>query len=476
MMKSLLICCSFLLFSFLGMAQNISISFDFSNAEKVLEILKKNKLSEEDKKQFLNLPATQGAIKKLQTNNDTTISALQKAINGVPGTKLEKRFSYQYIKENADSLRSFIKELNDNKQTLEQTLAHTLSDYVPEGKKMHITIYGILSGNSAGFTFGEDSTFYIGLQLYKNDMNATMESCKHELFHNIQSASYNNSWNIISALNNKTTKGASNVYYLLNSLYMEGTAEYIADPQKAIQSKVVKENWKLMQLNENRLQDIGYLFDRMILDVYHNPDSVDANKTYGLFFYWNWQSPGYYLGKEITKSLVNKYGELVLKKYLKSDPTQLILDYIKLSKEEPGKVPYVFSASFERTIHEVVAKANGLDKEFLSFAVPQQALSTKAYYQKDVQAYQKALDNFLAGYNKLNTANKEIFSGNLSSIYYNFSCLYSLLGNKSMALNYLKKSIQTGYDDYNHIQKDSDLDSIRNEQAFKNLLISIKKN
>ena len=69
---------------------------------------------------------------------------------------------------------------------------------------------------------------------------------------------------------------------------MEGTAEYIADPQKAIQSKAIKENWEHMRVNENRLQGIGYLFDRMLLDVYYNPDKADVDQVYSLFFYWNW--------------------------------------------------------------------------------------------------------------------------------------------------------------------------------------------
>ncbi|MBX3163344.1 MAG: transglutaminase domain-containing protein [Bacteroidetes bacterium] len=38
-----------------------------------------------------------------------------------------------------------------------------------------------------------------------------------------------------------------------------------------------------------------------------------------------------------------------------------------------------------------------------------------------------------------------------------------------MALTYLKKSIDAGYIDYAHIQKDSDLDNIRNEKEFKEI-------
>jgi hypothetical protein len=35
---------------------------------------------------------------------------------------------------------------------------------------------------------------------------------------------------------------------------------------------------------------------------------------------------------------------------------------------------------------------------------------------------------------------------------------------------YLKKSLEAGYNDYAHIQQDSDLDNIRKEEAFQKLV------
>lgn len=108
-------------------------------------------------------------------------------------------------------------------------------------------------------------------------------------------------------------------------------------------------------------------------------------------------------------------------------------------------------------------------EKFEKFANKQDSLFTLAYERQDVKTYNKLLNEFVSQYSKLSADDKNNFADYLSGAYYNFSCTYSLLNNKPMALTYLKKSIDAGYIDYAHIQKDSDLDNIRNEKEFKEI-------
>jgi tetratricopeptide (TPR) repeat protein len=59
---------------------------------------------------------------------------------------------------------------------------------------------------------------------------------------------------------------------------------------------------------------------------------------------------------------------------------------------------------------------------------------------------------------------------NDSTALYNLACLYSLTSKKEKALDYLEKSIKAGFTNAGHIQKDSDLDNIRNEEKYKELI------
>lgn len=53
---------------------------------------------------------------------------------------------------------------------------------------------------------------------------------------------------------------------------------------------------------------------------------------------------------------------------------------------------------------------------------------------------------------------------------YDAACLYSLLGDKSRALDYLEIALEKGYADFEHIERDSDLDNIRKERSFIKLV------
>lgn len=53
---------------------------------------------------------------------------------------------------------------------------------------------------------------------------------------------------------------------------------------------------------------------------------------------------------------------------------------------------------------------------------------------------------------------------------YNVACGYALAGDKAKACDWLEISFKAGYADYEHVKKDTDLDSIRQEKKYKQLL------
>lgn len=53
---------------------------------------------------------------------------------------------------------------------------------------------------------------------------------------------------------------------------------------------------------------------------------------------------------------------------------------------------------------------------------------------------------------------------------YNTACGYALSGQKEEALDWLELSVKSGYADFDHLRKDTDLDGLRNEKRYKKLL------
>jgi hypothetical protein len=89
-----------------------------------------------------------------------------------------------------------------------------------------------------------------------------------------------------------------------------------------------------------------------------------------------------------------------------------------------------------------------------------------AYEKKDVKAYNALLYDYLVIYEKLSANEKKQQSYLMSNIYYNLSCIYSISNDKKPAITNLKKAIDAGYNDYGHVQLDTDLDNIRKEKDF----------
>ncbi len=54
--------------------------------------------------------------------------------------------------------------------------------------------------------------------------------------------------------------------------------------------------------------------------------------------------------------------------------------------------------------------------------------------------------------------------------YYNLACSYSLLKKIDHALRALRKAIELGYSDYRYLREDHDLDAVRHDPRFRQLL------
>lgn len=59
--------------------------------------------------------------------------------------------------------------------------------------------------------------------------------------------------------------------------------------------------------------------------------------------------------------------------------------------------------------------------------------------------------------------------------YYDAACLYSQMDNKQKAFEYLEKSLELGYRRFAHIERDQDMDPIRDMEEFKALILKYKQ-
>lgn len=93
--------------------------------------------------------------------------------------------------------------------------------------------------------------------------------------------------------------------------------------------------------------------------------------------------------------------------------------------------------------------------------------TAKAYFELgNVYMDKKKYDDALLSFGLAEQLDYEPFS----KILYNKACLYSLKEETELSGKYLEYSIQAGYNNLDHIQKDSDLEALRNTYHFKQAL------
>jgi len=61
-------------------------------------------------------------------------------------------------------------------------------------------------------------------------------------------------------------------------------------------------------------------------------------------------------------------------------------------------------------------------------------------------------------------------------VHYNLACSHSLLGQIDEALAALRRAIELGYRDFNHLQRDPDLENLRRDPKYLALLEEIARN
>jgi hypothetical protein len=115
------------------------------------------------------------------------------------------------------------------------------------------------------------------------------------------------------------------------------------------------------------------------------------------------------------------------------------------------------------------------NNEFQKFALVQDSLMTKAYYNKSPKDFISAFNVFNARYNNLSNTEKEIYRNYRVNFLYNLTCTYSIINDRKNAMDYLKRTIDAGYINYAHLQEDRDLDNIREDDEFKKIAQSLRE-
>lgn len=100
---------------------------------------------------------------------------------------------------------------------------------------------------------------------------------------------------------------------------------------------------------------------------------------------------------------------------------------------------------------------------------PRDEAGAKEAFDKGVKELEaKRYDDAIRTFKILHYGHPKTSLGVLSA--YNIACGYALAGKKDHALDWLEIAVEGGYQRFDHLRKDPDLDSLRGERRYKKLL------
>ncbi|MDR2126833.1 MAG: transglutaminase domain-containing protein [Prevotellaceae bacterium] len=98
------------------------------------------------------------------------------------------------------------------------------------------------------------------------------------------------------------------------------------------------------------------------------------------------------------------------------------------------------------------------------------------FKNKNYETLEKSINESIALFFRLSDEDREEYQFVQANNYYNLACIYSLQNRKKEATDAFEKSIKDwGYINYSHAKTDSDLDNIRNDKRFIELMQSIRE-
>jgi hypothetical protein len=98
------------------------------------------------------------------------------------------------------------------------------------------------------------------------------------------------------------------------------------------------------------------------------------------------------------------------------------------------------------------------------------------FKNKNYKLLEKSINDAIALFLRLSDKDKENCKFVQAGNYYNLACAYSLQNRKKEALDIFEKCIKDwGYTNYSHANTDSDLDNIRNDKRFLELMHGIRE-
>ncbi len=312
-------------------AQDISITYNYEAAEKLIQILESNAFHEQDFAELMELHGTQAYLKKLGAFfPEITAATFKQSLKAVvEGSPLEEdSFMFNRILPHISEVKELLNEISAKETQLTQSSVSLLEQYSPKNIELNVNVYMVLGIVGGGWTFDDEpDAFYVDLTFMQGDYLGVTYLSTHELYHLLQ----------YRFMQESPQKGTDKVAYLLDQMLREGSATYVADFSKVEEEGFYIDFSKEEYSRNFRRMETNFALFETLLTQAHQENTVDIDLLYNIGLSGMYQSPLYYVGYHMMKLIAEYQGREALIDLLGQSPEQLILAYQKLCDAYGGE-------------------------------------------------------------------------------------------------------------------------------------------
>ncbi len=309
-------------------APEISIHFDFTPSETVLDMLESGNWDEQKARELIAHPAIIDQLKHnaqfdKRVTADQYLNSLNQAVAGTPLADDPVRFAA--VIENQAAIRATINTIKQAPDSAAGEVIKLITPYIPEDLKFDATIFLMAGSNSCGWVI-EGTSFYVDLRCIKEDYLGLIYLSAHELYHVAQG--------IFMRKTPTDNQSSERVRSLLFDMTQEGAASLVADfGELEGNGTYITFNRNEYKTNMRRIKPNFALFEALIQQAFTDP-GVDSQQLYLIGLSGYYDSPLYYVGYYMLKALQTHTNNTALVKLMSGDIKIIFTEYMSLYHQQ----------------------------------------------------------------------------------------------------------------------------------------------
>ncbi|GEM_PF-2051316 len=316
--------------------RRLSIRFDATAATALTDALDRRSLTDTDVAALLRIPGV-GAMVDNTVKYVPSLSrgAFRSALEHFVATRVPpsdtsaaSAFDLAGVYASRSVTRSLLERLRTDEPLIAARMRTVLERYRPVGPPVAVTIYLVAGGASDGFVVdgtGEPSLF-VAVDKAHGDLPGLVQNTTHELYHVLQRASASADPRAAAAVNNPQT--LSPPLRLLELTTLEGTANFVVDPTASAAHGPYIDMWRARyerNASAGRIRDNFALFDSVLAGVRRG--TLPWSRADSIGFSGDNDARFYFVGSEMARTLVDRYGAGYLDSLFRQPPWRLAADY-----------------------------------------------------------------------------------------------------------------------------------------------------